>query len=476
MNTVFQDTGGGDGAPVWRLIVWRFLVSLVVLSGLAWLYLTYGPPLKPRVSLLEQVRTEGSLLVITRNGPTSYFLEREEEAGFEYDLVRAFADHLGTETRFLVRESVDEMLTGVANGEGHLAAAALPLSLSLPNSLAHGPPYAEVRQQLVCHREGPKPSSPEETTAGPAIRALAESTYADQLSAWRTRAPGLHFSTVYGPSTEDLMARVARRRLDCAVGDSTLVAMHRRYYPELVVPFDLSGPEDLAWVLPATSQELAEEAARWFALPETRKLVTKLHERYYGHVLSFDYVDLARFERRIETRLPKYQDTFMEAAKASGLPWTLLAAVSYQESHWRARAKSHTGVRGMMMLTQAAARDVGVRNRLDANQSIMGGARYLARLLRRMPEEVEGDDRLWLALAAYNVGFGHVMDARDLARRQGLNPNLWTDVKRTLPLLTQKDYYRTVTYGYARGNEPVRYVQWVRHYQDILERWTGQDA
>lgn len=127
-------------------------------------------------------------------------------------------------------------------------------------------------------------------------------------------------------------------------------------------------------------------------------------------------------------------------------------------------------MRGIMMLTRKTASEVGVKDRLSARQSIMGGAKYLARLIKRIPEEVTGSDRMWFALAAYNVGLGHLRDARTLAVRLDKNPNVWVDLRDVLPLLSKKKYYRKLKHGYARGTEPVRYVQRIRDYHDILEQ------
>ena len=179
---------------------------------------------------------------------------------------------------------------------------------------------------------------------------------------------------------------------------------------------------------------------------------------------------MRQFIRRINQRLPKYMDDFKSAAEEHELDWILLAAQSYQESHWNPRAKSPTGVRGLMMLTLRTARQLGVESRLDPQQSIRGGAKYLAQLQKRIPESVQGEDRLWFALAAYNVGFGHLLDARKLARKLGKNPDFWVEMKEVLPLLSQKKYYKDLKYGYARGSEPVRYVQRVREYQQVLQQ------
>jgi len=209
---------------------------------------------------------------------------------------------------------------------------------------------------------------------------------------------------------------------------------------------------------------------RWFAILEGKGELASILNKHYGFVELFDYVDLSRFNRRIQKRLPKYSADFKQAADEFSLPWTLLAAQSYQESHWRANAKSPTGVRGIMMLTLITAKEMGVKSRLNPQQSIKGGAKYLRRLIDRLPEEIVEPDRTWFALAAYNVGMGHIYDARQLAREKEKDPDKWHDLETVLPLLSQKKYYKKLKYGYARGKEPVRYVQRIRNFRNILER------
>ncbi|RMH37601.1 MAG: soluble lytic transglycosylase fused to an ABC-type amino acid-binding protein [Nitrospirae bacterium] len=186
--------------------------------------------------------------------------------------------------------------------------------------------------------------------------------------------------------------------------------------------------------------------------------------------------DTKTFLRHISTRLPRYREQFEQAADRYGLPWTLLAAQAYQESKWNRNAMSHTGVRGIMMLTRATARDLGIENRLDVDDSIMGGARYLARLLRQVPPHIPHPDRMFMALAAYNVGMGHLKDARLLAKRLGKDPDRWDDLKTVLPLLAKKKYYQTLPHRYARGWEPVQYVKRIRAYQEILEHMAIHQA
>lgn len=164
---------------------------------------------------------------------------------------------------------------------------------------------------------------------------------------------------------------------------------------------------------------------------------------------------------------------FSQAAENTGFALPLLAAIAYQESHWNADAVSPTGVRGVMMLTNAAASEVNIEDRTDAKQSILGGAQYLLNVKQRIPERIPEPDHTWFALAAYNIGYGHLEDARRLTQQLGGDPDRWSDVRSHLPKLAQERYYSQLRYGYARGHEPVRYVDNIRRYIDVFE-WEYQ--
>ena len=185
--------------------------------------------------------------------------------------------------------------------------------------------------------------------------------------------------------------------------------------------------------------------------------------------------EIKTFLKHIETRLPYYREEFQRAEKKTGISWVLLASMSYQESKWNRHAISPTGVRGLMMLTRSTAADMGIQNRLDPKKSIAGGARYLSSLYKRMPAAIQPWDRMLLALASYNVGFGHVKDAQLLGKRLGKNPNRWDDLKEVLPLLAKKKYYKDLPHRYARGWEPVQYVKRIREYRKILDQVVEQE-
>lgn len=418
---------------------------------------------------LGAIRESGKLVVLTRNAPTTWYIGRDDApTGPEHDLAEAFAAHLGVEVEYRVKAGVPGILEALEAGEGDLAAAGLTLLDSRRERFAYGPAYQDVTQQVVCRRDNVQPETVAELV-GLELEVIADSSYSRRLQALKTEHPQLEWRETGRRTTEELLRAVWDRELDCTVADSTIVDINRRYYPELITPMNLSRAQSLGWMLARDNRSLQGAVDDWFREFAASGRLAGLQERYYGFFEVFDYVDIRTYIRRIDARFPEYREHFRAAAEKYGLPYTVLAAQGYQESHWNARARSPTGVRGIMMLTLNTARAMGVENRLDPKQSIFGGARYLARMMERFSEEVTGGDRIWLALAAYNIGRAHMHDAQTLARRLDLSPHHWRDLKQVLPLLAKKEYYKDLKYGYARGTEPVRYVQRIREYRHVLE-------
>ena len=418
---------------------------------------------------LKQILNDGELVVATRNAPTTYFEGRDGLSGFEYELILAFAEHLGVKPRFVVKDNLGEILPLLAQGEVDIVAAGLTRTEERDDYFLFGSTYQIVRQQVVCRRGGKRPQKIEDLE-GIELVVPAHSSYVERLTYLKRHHPYLAWRADEQLNTENILEEVWRKRIDCTVADSNIVDINRRYYPELSVQFDISEPEILAWVLPADADGLQDAVDDWFELIEEDGTLGQLQEKYYGFIEVFDYVDIKTYKRRIYKVLPSYRKYFKAAAKHYKFDWTLLAAMSYQESHWNPRARSPTGVRGIMMLTLNTANEVGVQSRFDVEQNIWGGARYLKRMYNRLPDSITDPDRTYMALAAYNVGYGHLLDARELAVRLGKNPDSWSDLAEVLPLLSRKQYYKTLKYGYARGYEPVAYVQRIRDYQDILEK------
>ncbi len=413
---------------------------------------------------------EHHLDILMRNAPTTFFYDQDNKpAGFEFDLLRSFAKDHGYKINVIVKDSVSEVLGDILSGRGDMAAAGLTKTAGRNRALFTGPAYLRVKEQVVC-RYGLRPQNVS-GLEGLKLEVIAKSSYEETLKNLKAVHPRLEWKTHKGYTTEHIFERLESKKIDCTVADSHIVAINRRYYPHLTVPFSISGDEQLTWYFPKTAAgySLMRETNLWFQSFQHSDEFKMIKERYFGHIVKYDYVDTARYHSRIKHRLPKYRSSFQRGGKKYGIDWRLLAAQAYQESHWNPKAKSPTGVRGMMMLTLSTAKELGVTNRLNYRHSIEGGAKYMQQLLQRIPGEVAGTrDRYKFALAGYNIGMGHLYDAIRLGKKLGIDPYTWRNLKTVLPKLSERKYYKQLRYGYARGSEPVRYVTRIQNYYDIL--------
>jgi len=428
----------------------------------------------PQPPLIEQVLELGELRVVTRDTPTTYFVGPDGPAGPEYDLVRGFADELGVDLVIESVDSVSEIMPYLLSGKAHMAAAGLSVTDSRREYLDFGYPYETVDMHLIYKLGTGKPQTMADVVGRP-IEVVADSSHSEMIQALGQIYPGLVWSQNADDEVADLLAKVARGEIDFTVADSTDFNIQRHFYPDLRVALDLKIDDPLAWAYrKEDGSSLLEHADDYLINADRTGIVAQVHDRYYGHTKEFDYVGTRAFIRHFDSRLPRYRNMFTTAAMQQGVDWKLLAAIGYQESHWRSNAVSPTGVRGIMMLTRATADYLHIEDRMDPESSIFGGARFFARQTTRLPDSIEYPDRTWFALAAYNVGFNHIKDARQIVEWQGGDPDKWVDVSKVLPLLAKRKWYSRVPYGYARGWEPVLYVNNIRSYYNII-RWLTEN-
>ncbi len=428
----------------------------------------------PQTPLLDQVLELGELRVVTRNTPTTYFVGPDGPAGPEYDLVIGLADELGVKLVIKSVDNVAEIMPYLLSGKAHMAAAGLSVTDSRREYLEFGYPYETVDMHLIYKLGTGKPRSIEDV-AGRPIEVVADSSHSEMIEALSENYSGLEWSQNADDEVADLLAKVARGEIDFTIADSTEFNIQRHFYPDLRVALDLEIDDPLAWAFrKGDGSTLLERADNYLIRADRSGIIAQIHDRYYGHTKEFDYVGTRAFIRHFESRLPRYRDMFVTAGLQQGVDWKLLAAIGYQESHWRSHAVSPTGVKGIMMLTLATADYLDIEDRMDPKSSIFGGARFYARQTERLPDSIDYPDRTWFALAAYNVGFNHIKDARQIVEWQGGDPDTWIDVSKALPLLAKRKWYSRVAYGYARGWEPVLYVNNIRSYYNIL-RWITEN-
>jgi membrane-bound lytic murein transglycosylase F len=270
------------------------------------------------------------------------------------------------------------------------------------------------------------------------------------------------------PSPAGLISQVSDGTLDYAIVGSLAAAIARNIYLDFDVAFQVGGKREIAWAVPARFAALREDLDRFLARARLDGTLARVTDRYLPETSQFQRIDASGLKERMHTLLPQLRSLFHEAHEKTGIEWRLLAALAYQESKWDSAATSETGVRGMMQITEDTARRLGISDLTDPRQNIVGAARYLRDLKAKLPARIAEPDRTWFALAAYNIGLGHLEDARVLAQKQKLNPNLWSDVKKVLPLLALPEFYEQAKLGYARGGMPVAFVDRVRGYYDLL--------
>ena len=443
--------------PGLRLLIYTLLATLLGTCS--------SPP-----PLLDQVLELGQVRVVTRNTPTTYFVGTDGPAGPEFDLVKGFADELGVSLVIDTVESVSEVMPRLLSGDAHLAAAGLSVAAARRDFVSFGHPYNSVDMHLIYKLGTGRPRSIEQA-AGRSIEVVAGSSHSDMLAYLSQIYPELQWSENGDVEVADLLQKVASGEIDFTVADSSDFNIQRHFYPELRVALDLQISGPIAWAFrEGEGDSLLRRADEYLIEAGRQGLLAQVHDRYYGHTEEFDYVGTRAFVRHFDSRLPHYRQAFEEAGNTHGVDWRLLAAIGYQESHWRSHAVSPTGVRGIMMLTQATADYLDIEDRQDPESSIFGGAEFYARQTERIPDTVTEPDRTWMALAAYNVGFNHLLDARQIVEWEGGDPDAWVDVSKALPLLAKERWYSRVKYGYARGWEPVLYVNNIRNYYNIL-RW-----
>jgi len=442
--------------------------GIVVLWVIAIIYLFNPIVNEYKFVTLHQIIKSGQITIITRNTPHCYYLYREEPMGFEYELARKFADYLGVGLKVNIAESWEGMIPMLYDGSGALIAAGMTITPRRQKQVSFSDGYMDIQQHLISHRNSAKIKSLAELS-GKTIHVRQATAYQERLEELQQLGVGLTIELHNDMPTEELIQQVALGKIELTVADSNIALLNRRHYPSAIMAHPISDLQHLGWAVHPEARHLKAKINSFFKAIKENGEFDVIYYKYYGGIASFDYVDLKVFHRKIKKNLSRYSPFIKAAAKKHGFDWRLIAAQIYQESHLNPRAKSRAGARGLMQLLPSTARSLDVNDIYNPVENINGGVRYLKKLYDRF-DEADDTNRLLIALASYNVGRGHVQDARKLAVKKNLDPNLWESLAQTLPLLKYRKYYKDAKYGYCRGTEPVMYIKQIMIYYDILKR------
>lgn len=445
--------------PFWPF---TFIFITIVICSIYFLYEKPAPEIIP----LDNILDSGSITLITRNNTHCYYTYREQAMGFEYDLSKEFADFLGVKLNVVTVGGLNSMASLLINETGHFIAASMT---DLPEtrgiSLSDG--YMPIRQHLIINRKNRKIKRIE-NLKGKTVHIGNGTSHYNQLEILKNEGVYLKTITSDDISEDDLIRKVAEGKIDFTIAHSNIAYFNRRYHPKAIVSLPVGEEKHLRWAVKSNSPKLLNRVNIFFEIIKKNGKFTEIYNRYYSDIGFFNYVDLNSYHKSLNKRLPLYSHIIKSAAKRYDFDWRLIAAQIYQESHFNPRARSRSNALGMMQLTSTTARSLGVTSAYNPEQNIYAGVKYL-RKMYDLFDRAEGKDRLYIALAAYNVGQGHILDARNIARKMNLNPNKWSSLSKTLPMLKKEKYFMKAKYGYCRGTETVNYIKQIKIYYDILK-------
>jgi membrane-bound lytic murein transglycosylase F len=422
----------------------------------------------------EAIRESGELRVITSNNPASYFVWRGDLMGFDYELMKRFAERHELQLSMVVRSTPSAMFEALKKGRGDVIAASLTNTEDRrKNGLRFSRRYMEVTEQLV----GPADTEGLAEVAdldGRTVVVNPETSYYDTLKKIQDR-DDIELTIKKAPeqTTERLITAVDEGRYPLTVADSHLAGLEASWRPGVKVLMDLSDTRDIAWALRKNQPALKKQLNQYIKDEYRGTFYNITFKKYFKQPKSIS----RHREYRVEPGedISPFDHLVKKYADEHGYDWRIITAQMFQESRFNPQAQSFAGARGLMQLMPRTAREFGYTNLTDPEVSIAAGVQYLDWLWDRFPGDLPLEERIYFTLASYNAGYNHVRDARRLAKQQGLNPDRWFGhVEKAMLLLQKPEYYRDARFGYVRGREPVQYVREIRNryiaYLEVTER------
>ncbi|MBN1638082.1 MAG: transporter substrate-binding domain-containing protein [Ignavibacteriales bacterium] len=431
---------------------------------------------------LEQIREKGKLVALTGYNAYSYFIYRGQPMGYEYELIKKFADHLGLELEITVVRDIDKMFEMLNAGEGDIIAYNLTVTLDRKEKVEFAHHHNLTNQVLVQRKPDNWQKLSKEQLADSLITNVVDlindtiyvekgSSYIERLNNLQEEIGGTFHIVEVEPevSTEDLIEMVSVGKINCTVADENIALLYQGYYSNIDIQTEISLPQKIAWAVRKNSPKLLKELNRWIEDMRRKPEYATIYKKYF--------LSQSSIQRRMESeflsikggKISRYDDLIKEHSKKINWDWRLVASVVYQESQFHPSAQSWAGARGLMQLMPAVVEQYNVTDPYDPYQSINAGTKYLNWLNKYWSDYIKDEEeRIKFVLASYNCGFGHIIDARNLAEKYGSDPNVWfKNVEVWLLNKSKSKYYRDVVvrYGYCRGIETVNYVP------DVLNRF-----
>ena len=438
---------------------------------------------------LNKIKERGKLVAITGYNAYSYFIYRGQAMGYEYDLVKRFADHLGVGLELKVVKEIPQMIEKLHNGEGDIIAFNLTVSQERKDEVAFGN-YLNLTRQVLVQR---RPENWRQLTRQQIDKKLIKShldldgktVYVRYGTSYRKRLEnlseenGITINIVEADpeiSTEDLIKMVADGEIEYTVSDRNIAVLQQGYYADIDVSTEVSLPQKVAWAVRKNAPELLDTLNTWIDHLKQTPDYYAIYNKYYKNRNAFKRRVGSDYFSMTSGRISQYDDLIKKYADEIDIDWRVLSALIYKESQFNTDAQSWAGAKGLMQIMPSTASQFGVDDITDPVQNLDAGMRYLDWLNNYWYEFVEDStERVKFVLASYNIGPGHIMDAYKLAEKYGANPQLWDgNVEEYLLKKSTPKYYNdtVVKNGYAKGEETVLYVQKImeiyEHYKQFL--------
>ena len=450
------------------MMLFRYKLIRIITYALFYFVLINTNGCSKESSKLKQIKSNGILRIALVADPPHYFPSKVKKRGYDFELVSHYATSIDVELEIIKTNTSDEIIFLLNQGKVDIGILGSSPEFDQKN-IKNVVTYNNSKWYVIGNRANRQlPKSIDSIEPNTMIVANG-SNASFILHSIEEDYSSLLWDELKNTNVRSILERINENHSKISIISEDIYVYYQYLFPETKKIFVLPIKYPSRWLVKNNNNlSFLYSINSFFNKYKQNGKLEKIGKTYYEHLSAFDYVDIRYYLKQINKKLPKYKKYFVEAAKNSTLDARIIAAVSYQESHWNRKARSPTGVRGMMMLTLDTAKRVGVKNRLNAKQSIFGGAKYLKILYESLSNTIKEPDRLWFTLAAYNIGLGHVEDARTITKSQGDNPNSWIDVEKHIPKLSQKKWYKKTKYGFARGHESIEFVKRVRRYYDIL--------
>lgn len=418
------------------------------------------------------IQSRGHLRYGTQLSLLSYFKDNQTLAGYEYQLLSAFCGAHNIQLEVIVYDNNGALFEDLKTGYIDIAGGHLTITEQRLQEFKFTQAINNTSVSLVTHYDFRDTEKLSELTDATGVL-IAGSSYIDYLSDFTEQQQNnITISDDY--SLFDLIREINSKNIDFTLGDSEIIAIYQNFIPGLYTPIQVSNNQKVALMTRRhQTDQFLLKLNQFIIESEQNGLLATFKKQLLNFIPDIDTANTVTFFNKLQTVWPEVKHWIYDVAREMNFDPMLLAAISYQESHWDVDATSITGVKGLMMLTRFTAKEMGVKDRTNPIESLRGGIRYFRKMKNKLPERIRDTDRTKLALAAYNMGYGHLEDARILTQRNGKNPDLWSDVKNHLPQLNNPKIAHSLKHGTADGKTARTYVENIMIFRKLMA-WQQQ--